>query len=293
VGRRSVGRWRRAGVGGPLLARYVCAMQRIVFSADDFGLSESVNEAVERGFRDGVLNAASLMVAGPAAADAVRRARALPGLRVGLHLVVIEGQAVLPPVEIPDLVDASGWFPSAQLDLGVKYFFRPRARRQLATEIRAQFAAFAATGLSLDHANAHKHMHLHPTVGRMLLRIGAEFGLRAVRIPAEPQAVLARCGTRVGWGAHALFHWTRVLRRQARMAGMIMNDYCFGIAWSGHMTAERVRRLLHVLPDGVSEIYFHPAAARDVTLTRLMPDYEHAAELATLLDPSISRYAKG
>ena len=263
-------------------------MQRVVFSADDFGLSEAVNEAVERAFRDGVLNAASLMVAGPAAADAVRRARALPGLRVGLHLVVIEGRAVLPPADIPDLVDASGWFPSDQLRLGMRYFFRPRVRRQLAAEIRAQFAAFAATGLTLDHANAHKHMHLHPTVGRLMLRIGAGFGLRRVRIPAEPPTVLARCGTRVGWGGHALYHWTRVLRRQARLAGMATHDHCFGIAWSGHMTAERVSRLLRELPDGTSEIYFHPAVTLDAELRLLMPDYEHVAEFATLLDRSLA-----
>jgi hopanoid biosynthesis associated protein HpnK len=258
-------------------------MQRVVFSADDFGLSESVNEAVERAHRDGALNSASLMVAGAAADDAVRRARALPGLRVGLHLVVIEGQAVLPPADIPDLVDASGWFPSDQLRLGVNYFFRPRVRRQLAAEIRAQFTAFAATGLTLDHANAHKHMHLHPTVGRLMLRIGAGFGLRSVRIPAEPPWVLARCGTRVGWGGRLLYRWTRVLRRQACAAGMTTNDYCFGLAWSGHMTADRLRCLLRELPDGDSEIYFHPATETDPLLHRLMPDYEHAAELAALL----------
>lgn len=262
-------------------------MQRVIFSADDFGLSESVNEAVECAFRDGALRAASLMVGGPAAVDAVRRARALPGLSVGLHLVAIEGQAVLPPAEIPDIVDAAGWFPSDQLRLGIRYFFRPRVRRQLAAEIRAQFTAFAATGLTLDHANAHKHMHLHPTVGRLMLRIGAEFGLRSVRIPAEPPAVLARCGTKVGWGAHALYRWTRLLRWQARKAGMTTNDYCFGLAWSGHMTTDRVHRLLRELPDGLNEIYFHPAVRQDAALARLMPDYEPAAELATLLDPSL------
>ena len=35
------------------------------------GLSAAVNDAVERAHRDGILNTASLMVAGPAAADAV------------------------------------------------------------------------------------------------------------------------------------------------------------------------------------------------------------------------------
>ena len=259
-------------------------MRTVTFSADDFGLSEAVNEGIERAYRDGILQAASLMVAAPAAADAVRRARANPGLRVGLHLVVIEGPSVLAPAAIPDLVDAAGQFPSDQLRLGLNYFFRSHIRQQLRAEIRAQFAAFALTGLTLDHANAHKHMHLHPTVGALMLRIGQDHGLRRIRIPAEPPDVLARCGTQVGVGDKALYRWTLVLRRQARLAGVAANDYCFGLAWSGHMTAGRLRCLVKNLPDGDSEIYFHPAAGRDALLDQLMPGYEHEAELAALLD---------
>jgi hopanoid biosynthesis associated protein HpnK len=262
-------------------------MKTVTFSADDFGLSEAVNEGIERAHRDGVLQAASLMVAAPAAADAVRRARANPSLLVGLHLVVIEGPAALPRSAIPDLVDAAGQFPSDQLALGLNYFFRPRIRRQLLAEIRAQFAAFAATGLTLDHANAHKHMHLHPTVGAMLLRAGAEHGLRRIRIPAEPPAILARCGTAATIGDRLLYRWTGLLRLQARAAGVATNDHCFGLAWSGHMTADRIRRLLPNLPDGDTEIYFHPAVGRDAVLDRLMPSYEHEAELAALLDAGV------
>jgi chitin disaccharide deacetylase len=262
-------------------------VKQVTFCADDFGLSEAVNEGIERAHRDGVLQAASLMVAAPAAADAVRIARNNPALRVGLHLVVIEGPSVLPPGEIPDLVDPAGQFPSDQLRLGIAYFFRGSVRRQLAAEIRAQFEAFSATGLMLDHANAHKHMHLHPTVGAMMIRVGNEFGLRRIRVPAEPPAILARCGTQVSRGDRALYNWTRLLRRQARQAGIVTNDSCFGLAWSGHMTAERICRLLPNLPDGDSEIYFHPAARRDATLDRLMPAYEHEAELAALVDPRV------
>src|SRR5271166_3809178 len=258
-------------------------MKTVTFSADDFGLTESVNEGIERAHRDGILQAASLMVAAPAAADAVRRARANPSLRIGLHLVVIEGPAVLPAAEIPDLVDSAGQFPSDQLKLGINYFFRPRIRRQLAAEIRAQFAAFAATGLTLDHANAHKHMHLHPTVGAMMLRIGRDYGLNRIRIPAEPPGIMALCGSPASLGAKILYLWNNILRHQARAAGVATNDHCFGLRWSGHMTTDRVRRLLRHLPEGDSEIYFHPAARRDAVLDRLMPGYEHEAELAALL----------
>jgi hopanoid biosynthesis associated protein HpnK len=262
-------------------------VRTITFSADDFGLTEAVNEGIERAHRDGILQAASLMVAGPAAADAVRRARANPSLRVGLHLVVIEGRAALPRADIPDLVDEAGQFPSDQLHLGLNFFFRPRVRRQLLAEIQAQFALFAATGLPLDHANAHKHMHLHPTVGAMMLRAGRYHGLRRIRVPAEPPQVLARCGTRPALGDKLLFRWTALLRRQARAAGVATNDHCFGLAWSGHMTANRIRQLLSNLPEGDTEIYFHPAAYRDAALARLMPTYEHEAELATLLDTNV------
>lgn len=227
------------------------------------------------------------MVAAPAAADAARRARAMPGLRVGLHLVLVEGPAVLPRAAIPDLVDSGGRFPSGQARLGVRYFFRPGIRRQLAAEIRAQFNAFAATGLPLDHADAHKHMHLHPTVGRLMLAIGAEHGLPAVRIPAELPAALAACGQETGWGAAAMRAWCGVLRRQARRAGLRVNDQVFGLAWSGHMTAARLRCLAAHLPPGLTEIYFHPASRRDPALAALMPDYEHEAELDALLDPGV------
>ncbi len=262
-------------------------MRRAIFTADDFGLSEAVNEGIERAHRDGVLTSASLMVAGAAAADAVRRARAMPGLRVGLHLVVIEGPAVLKPAEIPNLVDRDGIFPSGQLGLGIGYFAHPSVRRQLAAEIRAQFAAFAATGLALDHADAHKHMHLHPTVGALLLRIGQEFGLRAVRVPAEPLAVMAGCGEPASLGARALYAWSGLLRARIRRAGMIANDAVFGLAWTGHVTEERLLRLLPRLPEGVSEIYFHPAARRDGVIDTLMPTYAHEEELAALTSPYV------
>jgi len=235
-----------------------------------------------------MLSTASLMVAGPACGDAVRRARRLPGLRVGLHLVVVEGDAVL-PTAAPHIVDAAGRFPSNQVMLGINYFFLPHVRRQLGLEIAAQFRAFRATGLPLDHANAHKHMQLHPTVGRLLIETGAEFGLRAIRIPNEPAAALRRAGGRPGLGGAILPWWTQILRRQARRAGLVTNDQVFGIAWSGHMTADRLLRLAPQIPPGLTEIYFHPAATKDIRLNGLMPEYEHEAELATLLDPAVQR----
>ncbi|WP_029604711.1 hopanoid biosynthesis-associated protein HpnK [Kozakia baliensis] len=261
-------------------------MRQLIVSADDFGMSEEVNEAIEIAHRDGLLSTASLMVAGPASADAVRRAKRLPNLRVGLHLVVIEGETTLPGAAISAIATPDNQFGTSQLGLGIEYFFRPSARRALRREIEAQFRAFKASGLSLDHANAHKHMHLHPTVGRFLIESGLRHGLRHVRTPLEPPEPIKAVELNFdSLGDAALRRWCGVLRHQIRKAGMTTNDWCFGIAWSGHMSAGRVAGLAENLPSGLSEIYFHPATAKNAHLQALMPDYDHVGELDALVSP--------
>ena len=97
------------------------------------------------------------MVSAPAVADAIARAKNLPELNVGLHLVLSNGKATLPASEIPALVNSKGDFETNQVSSGIKMFFSAEAKTQLEKEIRAQFEAFKVTGLRLDHVNAHKH----------------------------------------------------------------------------------------------------------------------------------------
>jgi hopanoid biosynthesis associated protein HpnK len=225
------------------------------------------------------------MVGAPAAADAVERARRLPRLRVGLHLNLVEGAPVLPPESVPDLVDRAGRFDENMARAGCRFFFSPRARRQLAAEIRAQFAAFRATGLALDHVNAHRHMHVHPTVAGLILRIGREFGLKAMRVPNEPFAPLSAAAAAEGGHVRRPLYapWIGLLRRRLRRAGLALNDQLFGMAWSGGMTEERMLRLVAVLPPGTTELYCHPAVAQTPPLRRTMPAYRPVEELAALL----------
>ncbi len=226
------------------------------------------------------------MVGAPAAEDAVARAHRMHGLRVGLHLVLVEDRPVLPPARIPDLVEPGGCFRRGMLRAGIGFFFRPAVRRQLEAEIEAQFAAFAATGLALDHANAHKHFHLHPTVATLMLRAGRRHGLRAARVPIEPGRVLAMAGpAKARPLAVAAQPWARLLQRRLRAAGLTTPDQVFGLAWSGAMTAARLSGILRHLPAGLSEIYLHPATAGG--FAGAAPGYRYAEELAALLDPAV------
>ena len=255
----------------------------LIVTADDFGAALEVNEAVIRAHKDGILTCASLMVASPGAADAVKRAKECPNLGVGLHLVLVEGKPVLPPSQIPDLVGPDGAFRTDMVRASFGMFFRPKVRRQLAAEIEAQFAAFASTGLSLDHVNAHKHFHLHPTIGKLLVKIGRRYGLRSVRCPIEPPDIIRRIAPGTTGGGMERFVGAR-LKDRLWVSRIWSPDQVFGLAWSGAMNTKRVAALLDNLPDGVSEIYLHPALS---AYPGSAPGYRYSDELTALLAPEV------
>jgi hopanoid biosynthesis associated protein HpnK len=261
-------------------------IRQLIVTADDFGASIAVNEAIEIAHRTGILTAASLMVAGEAAEDALIRARHLPTLGIGLHLVLVDGRPTLPPEQVPDLVDSSGRFRANMALAGASMFFRPSVRRQLATEIEAQFAAFVATGLPLDHVNAHKHFHLHPTIAGLILTIGARYGLEAARAPVEPLDLIGAIEpVKPTLAGRIAGPYARSLANRFRRAGLVVPDRVLGLAWSGHMTTRRLRALIERLPSGLTEIYTHPAA--EDAYPGSAPGYEYRAELAALVDPAI------
>jgi len=255
----------------------------LVITADDFGLSEEVNAAVEAAHRRGILSAASLMVGAPAAPDAIARARKMPNLRVGLHVVLVDGDPMTDRAQVAGLVGRNGRFRNDLARYGAELAVNPSRQRQMAEEIEAQFEAYRRTGLPLDHVNGHRHFHLHPVVAAAIITVGKRYGMRALRVPVEPWHVVAGIDpkTRRLVGRVAA-PWARWMRSRARRAGLITADAVFGLAWSGAMTADRVAALLRRLPKGFVEIYLHPGEHGD--FPGAAPGYRYAEEFAALCD---------
>ena len=265
-------------------------MKRVIVTADDFGLSPEVNAAVLLAHGSGVLTCASLMVGAPVAAEAAALARARPGLKVGLHLRMVEGRPVLPPGEVPDLVDGDGLFRPGLVGPGARMFLSPRARRQAVAECRAQVDAFLKTGLELDHLNGHNHFHIHPTILDAVLQIARRTRIPAVRVPSQP---IFSMPPTAALTAAVMAPWVARTRWKLRRAGIKTNDSLFGLFETGAMVESAWLRLIPLLPDGLTEIYCHPATATAGLLKASMPGYRHAEELAALLSPRVREALDG
>lgn len=238
--------------------------RKLITTADDFGYSSQVNEAIVRAYRDGVLRHASLMVAAEAAAEAVERAkREAPGLGLGLHLVLCQGRSALPAARLPGLVDADGRFPDDPLLCGLRYFFDRGLSSGLESELRAQFERFLAFGLRPGHVDGHVNIHVHPVVFPMAARLAAEYGFGRLRLPGgELRASLAYSTKRLlkQLVEGSVFGALRAYLLRVAGGRVSVADRTYGLLRSGLMSEEYVLAALESLPEGVSELYFHPSS---------------------------------
>ena len=271
-------------------------MKQLIITADDFGLSGGVNRAIEQGWKNGLLTVASVMPGAPAFAEAVKISRRNPGLQVGLHLTLAQGLAVLPPAEIPELVDGGGNFSANPIRAGLRYFLDRGLYCQLKREIEAQIKKVLDAGIALTHIDGHLNMHLHPTVLRILSELMPRYGITTIRVPQERLAENLRFDGRRKLGKtleNLVFGFLADhARPELDRIGMIYASEVKGVLNSGQMTEAYVLNILDGLRDGLTEIYFHPGILPDAEISRRMPDYRHQEELAAILSPAVRERLK-
>ena len=263
--------------------------RQLIVSADDFGASSQINDAVAKAFREGILTSAGLMVGGEAVSDAVAWAKNESGLAIGLHLALSDSRSVLPHELIPDIVNANNRFANNPATAGLRYYMSKRAQRQLKCEIEAQFEAFSAIGLTLSHVDGHQHLHVHPIALPIIIALAVQYGAKGIRIPHDPfWANISVNRSRpiykllVGL-SHA--YLSSIDRSLIGQSGLATCGAVVGSMMSGQMDSVYVIRILERLPHKKIELYFHPSTSSD--------GYEYGpnlADLNTLIDPNLRSF---
>lgn len=218
--------------------------------------------------------------------QAVVLAKEMPTLAVGLHLMVVGGRAILPPKQIPHLVDGDGRFPDNPVQIGLRYALSETVRQELGRELAAQFDRFAATGLPLSHVDSHLHMHMHPAVLDLLLPLAEKYGASGLRLPRGELGLALtydrrRAATKITW---AIIFDLLSRRAVSHLRGrhLAVTDRVYGLMQSGRMEEAYVVELLRRLNTPTTELYFHPASAAEGGALGPNP-----GDLATLLSPAV------
>jgi hopanoid biosynthesis associated protein HpnK len=278
-----------SALNSPSSTQHLDLVKTVIFTADDFGLSPALNGAVALAHTQGLLRCASLMVTGPAAEQAIALAREMPELCLGVHLTLIQGRSVLPPRDIPHLVDAQGWFLNDPVRAGWRYYWHKGLLPEIKRELSAQIEAALAKGLKIWFLNSHVNLHLHPSIFPVVVELAQEYAIPALRLAREDWRTALSLDShgffpKIAQGL--IFSWlSRRARGLAQAAGLTCNDHLFGLLNDGRLTENYLLGLVPHLRPGITEIYLHPALYGDPELQRWGPCYQRQEELSALLSP--------
>jgi len=230
---------------------------KVIVHADDFGLTEGINEGILRAHLRGILTSASIVANGEAFDHAVKLARSTPTLDLGVHLTLIEEKPVVGPEVIPTLVNSDGRFHQHALEFAQRYLMGRFDLNEVRLELEAQVEKVLAAGLSPTHLDGHQHLHVLPGLLRITVEIGRKYGIPAIRLPRE-KADLSKI-LRVSPRRVLESQFLNVLCWIGRNKVDKKTDSFAGFLFGGNLKKELLLIVLrHLPPGGVCEIMCHP-----------------------------------
>jgi predicted glycoside hydrolase/deacetylase ChbG (UPF0249 family) len=284
------------------LACYTETVRRLIVNADDLGMTAGINRAIVEGCEQGIITSATLMATAGAFDDAVSRVDDLKSRRplfgVGCHVVLLDGEPILPPEQVSTLLEPTRTSERAQLRPSLNDFARAAltgklAPKEIEAEADAQIERIQSTGVSPSHFDCHKHAHMFPAVLRPLLRAARGRGIQAVRnpfgkflpLPLGRLLRLPKLWTRLAQMS-VLNTFAASFRQEVQKLGLRTPDGSVGVLATGWLDQDLFSCIAESLPEGTWEFVCHPGyndADLDQVRTRLRQSREQ--ELAVLTSP--------
>jgi hopanoid biosynthesis associated protein HpnK len=276
-------------------------MRRLIINADDFGLTERINDAIVECHRNGIVTSTTLMANGAAFENATGRARTERNLGIGIHLNLSEGTPISDPSQLGSLINERGLFHLSPVQLLRKLMAKEIHLNMVEMELRAQIEKVLPAGIEVTHLDGHKHFHFIPQFLQMALRLAQEYRIPAIRCAGEGNTRLFRLAGR-NWRTsptimkqfftgRALSLLAGIMKARLESSGLKSPDYVLGIASTGFLDSHHLRNLIARLPDGTSELVCHPGYVDKQLMespTRLLQQRE--TEITALVSPDVKEW---
>jgi predicted glycoside hydrolase/deacetylase ChbG (UPF0249 family) len=225
---------------------------RLIVNADDFGFFDGVSRGILEAARAGTVTATGVIANGPAFERWLAPLLEVESLDVGVHLNATLGRPLTTWLSAY-LERWSGELPG-KLALARAILTHRIPVEAIAEEWRAQIEKCLACGLRVRFLNSHEHVHMAPSLYRIVMGLAHEFRIAHVRY------------TRAEW---RLRGGTAGLTRSLAIAlvGFATRDEAdaprlLGLARSGKLRAADLRSMLARLrPGTVYELMCHPGHA--------------------------------
>ena len=218
-------------------------------TADDFGISKPVNEAIVNLLLKKKIDYATLIVNLNGFEDAVDKIKKYSlENKIGFHFNLTWGKPV--SENLKKIVDKNGYF----LNLKKLYFASlfKNIKDEVEKELKAQIKKFENSGLKLNFMTGHQYIELFPQIGEIYFKFAIKNKIK-VRFPLEKSKTNLKKGIRkLLFNLHLLRFKNKVLKNELNMSKIF-----FGSLHAGEIEKDLIKTWLEnsIYP---KEILVHP-----------------------------------
>lgn len=155
-------------------------MQKLIVTADDYGMCDAVDKAIDAGIANGFITTTNVMVNMETLSNARKLRERFPHISVGLHWNVTTGKPITNAEMVPSLVDENGSFWSIAM-FKKRYSKGLIVPTELQTELEAQYILFKSTCGEPDYWNTHENSSLHVRAYKVFENVAKAHGIKATR----------------------------------------------------------------------------------------------------------------
>ena len=153
---------------------------KLIITADDYGMCESVNRAIDACVEAKVVLSTNVMTNMDKANDAAYLKEKFPYLSLGLHYNFTVGKPISAPDKVKSLINDDGYFLSySQIRQKCKsntYDFD-----EITLEMKAQYQRYVEICGEPDYWNTHENVHVYPKLYQLFRDISLELGIKKMR----------------------------------------------------------------------------------------------------------------
>ncbi len=261
--------------------------RQLIVNADDYGRTEGVTRGIIQAHCEGIVTSTTVMMNMPQVEKALELAGDYPDLGMGVHLVFTAWRPLLPPAEIPSLVDEDGYFHSQEAILS-----HPERidTDELKAELRTQIEGLRASGREPDHLDCHHFVHLYPSFFAVYVELAEEYSL-PIRLPFPPEEEWDEAAASMALAHGIPPAFLREIVRQdiglVRARGIPHPDRFVQSFYGEALALENLLGILEGLPEGISEMMTHPGLPDEQLLAKSTYARERERELELLCHPRI------
>jgi predicted glycoside hydrolase/deacetylase ChbG (UPF0249 family) len=261
-------------------------MKQLIITADDFGITKSVNEGIARAYREGAITCVSFLPSGDAYQDAVARAGALGIKEMAAHLALTEVSPVSDPAKVSSLVTKSGRFNKSRISFFLKFFLGSIKTEEIYSELKAQLDLLKKAGIPIACLSGHEHIHMMPGILEIFIKLAKEYDIPSIRYMNDNSKIAGFDLAKI-FRAMVQYLYRDNMKKSFGASSIKYADRLLGFIDSGRMGEKKLMMMLGGLPDGVTELVTHPGLMGPEIASRYKFHSNCERELKALTSPSV------